>query len=79
MAERHMLRRLFAGCLAPVGAKTSVAAGALTLEGVVLSTDGKTIVKASSTLPMTDYQSLGVQVAEELIANGADRLLSTTK
>jgi len=81
MAERHMLRRLFAGCLAPVGAKTTISSGGVTpvgevlLEGVVLSRDGVTVVKAKSSRPADQFEALGIEVAEALIANGADKLL----
>ena len=51
MAERSMLRRLFAGCLAPVGAVTRIADGQLSLTGVVLSRDGKTCLLYTSPSP----------------------------
>ncbi len=75
MAERHMLRALFAGCLAPVGARTSMINGKLTLTGVVLSTDGQTRVEATASDSADQYAPLGQRVAKKLIASGADRLL----
>ena len=75
MAERSMLRRLFAGCLAPVGASTTVHCGKLTLEGIVLSQDGREKVHAVESQPIDQSQSLGQLVADQLIANGADRFL----
>ena len=77
MAERSMLRRLFAGCLAPVGAVTVVEAGELTLTGVVLSSDGKTRVEAVKSLPVEESAELGVAVAEALLEKGADVLLKS--
>ena len=76
MAERSMLRTLFAGCLAPVGANTVVKDGQLTLEGIVLSVDGKEKVSVSMSRPVAQSRELGAAVAKELIAKGADKFLS---
>lgn len=83
MAERSMLKTLFAGCLAPVGAQTFFSdtdigengVPFLTLQGVVLSPDGKQRVIASHSLPMGESRKLGVVVAEALLAEGAEHLL----
>src|SRR6516165_3484020 len=45
-AERAMLRSLGGGCHVPIGAKTSLAGGAITLQGVVLSPDGRRRINA---------------------------------
>jgi len=77
MAERSMLKTLFAGCLAPVGCHTTIVDQQLTLHGAVLSKDGKEKVSASETKPMTDSKELGQSVAKALIAKGADKYLKT--
>ena len=77
MAERHMLRALFAGCLAPVGAHTQINGDKLTLTGVVLSTDGQQRIEAAHTLPAEQFADLGKHVAKQLIENGAEALLRT--
>ena len=79
MAERSMLRRLFAGCLAPVGAVTAVDSGQLTLTGVVLSCDGVTRIEATMSHPMEASTELGVVVAEVLLEKGADALLKSPR
>ena len=79
MAERSMLRTLFAGCLAPVGAKTEVLDGELTLTGIVLSRDGQEKVHATGTLPLEQSENLGQSVAEQLITSGADRFLQSLR
>ncbi|QEG23655.1 hydroxymethylbilane synthase [Mariniblastus fucicola] len=79
LAERAMLRRLFAGCLAPVGARCDITGTTLTLTGVVLSRDGKIRTEASDSAPLNDYELLGISVAEKLIAAGADKLLAAAK
>lgn len=79
MAERHMLRALFAGCLAPVGAVTGVSDQTLTLTGVVLGTDGRTRIEASASSFLDEYAALGQRVAKELVDNGADVLLKSAQ
>jgi hydroxymethylbilane synthase len=75
MAERAMLRRLFAGCLAPVGAVTKVQSQVVQLTGVVLSRDGQTRIQCSNAGPVDRPGDLGVQVAEALMEQGAEELL----
>ena len=75
MAERHMLRALFAGCLAPVGALTKVKDETLTLTGVVLSVDGQTRIEVSSSSSLGEFATLGQSVAKGLVDKGADNLL----
>ena len=76
MAERRMLQRLFAGCLAPVGARTHVNEGQLELTGVVLSPDGTERLLACETAQTSEFESLGNRVAEALLDQGANRWLS---
>lgn len=79
MAERAMLRRLYAGCLAPVGTRCETAINTLTLTGVVLSVDGKERIEATCSSAYDGHEALGVHVAEELIKNGAGKLLAAAK
>jgi len=79
MAERHMLRALFAGCLAPVGAVTKVSDQTLELTGVVLSVDGLTRVEASESSSLDQYAALGLSVAKALVDKGADKLLKSAQ
>ena len=67
LAERAMLKRLFAGCLAPVGARCHVNDGQLSLTGVVLSRDGKQRVEATESSSPESFVELGKSVAETLI------------
>ncbi len=75
MAERMMLKTLFAGCLAPVGANTWVESGVLTLEGIVLSKDGKDKVQFTACDDLAKSLLIGKQVAEQLIEKGASEFL----
>ncbi|MDA8562967.1 hydroxymethylbilane synthase [Mariniblastus sp.] len=82
-AERSMLKALFAGCLAPVGASTTVVSvdgvSRLTLTGVVLSTDGTERLQSTHTMPLEDSIKLGKIVAEQLMYQGAERLLKSVR
>lgn len=75
-AERSLLARLEGGCLVPVGALGRVEDGEVTLAAVVLPTDGSREVRAEGRAPAGDAAPLGRRVAEELIADGADRILA---
>jgi hydroxymethylbilane synthase len=77
-AERSCLRTLKAGCHAPVGVSTTWdrATGQLHLEAVVLSANGQTRLHAEMSGPSAEPEALGIAVANELIARGAEPLLS---
>lgn len=83
IAERALLKALFAGCLAPVGASTAVSAcdgnSNLMLTGVVLSTDGTERMQSTQTMPLARSIELGQAVARLLMDQGADRLLKNVR
>lgn len=74
-AERRLLAALRAGCHAPLGVKTRLAANQLRLEAVVLSTDGKVRLFAAADGMPADPESLGDQVARELVKMGAGKFV----
>lgn len=76
IAEREMLRQLQGGCLAPIGAVSSVNDGDLVLDGVVLSKDGQQKICAKSNGPQTDPEAVGRQVAEMLKSQGAEKVMA---
>jgi hydroxymethylbilane synthase len=75
-AERALLRGLGGGCQVPVGAAAKVDAGRLTLRGVVLSPDGRERVEAEIAGAAADAESLGTQLASQLLERGAEQLLA---
>jgi hydroxymethylbilane synthase len=80
IAERAMLATLRGGCLAPVGAWGRVEAGGqVRLDGVVLSGDGSQKLSASATGDPHAAESIGRQVAENLIAQGAAELIQASR
>lgn len=73
-SERAVLRRLEAGCTAPIGALAQLSEGTLTLEAIVCSPDGSRLLRqtlATADVSVTGAEDLGVQLAEELLAAGA--------
>lgn len=82
-AERAFLRGLQAGCALPVGAYAAVADGALSLQGCVMSLDGRARIELRRQVeaPLCDESlatahTLGEALAKEALANGAGELLS---
>jgi hydroxymethylbilane synthase len=76
LAERALLTRLRAGCLAPVGAWARDDEGVLRLDGVVLSPDGRKRIVSTSWGDIHRPEALGVEVAHGLIAQGAMELIA---
>ncbi|HET8614780.1 MAG TPA: hydroxymethylbilane synthase [Actinomycetales bacterium] len=74
-AERALLAALEAGCTAPVGALASVVDDELRLSGVAAATDGSVVLRGTLAGPVTDAATLGRRLAEQLLADGAARLV----
>jgi hydroxymethylbilane synthase len=79
IAERSLLAALRGGCLAPVGAWGRVENGLLHLDAVVLSGDGRERIAASASNHPSAAADLGEQVAEQLIAQGAEKLIAAAR
>lgn len=79
VAERTLLAKLEAGCLAPVGAHAEVSgsgtAAVLELKAVVVAEDGSAALRRAGRGSPADAAALGQQVAEELLAAGAADLM----
>ena len=75
-AERAMLRRLEGGCSVPVGALARTEAGKITLEGCVVSLDGRQKIRARLEGPADSPERIGEDLAEELLRKGAGAILA---
>ncbi len=75
LAERSMNRRLQGGCQVPIGAFAIHQGDQLWLRGLVGQLDGKRILQAQVSGPAAQAEMLGEQLAEKLIALGADAIL----
>jgi hydroxymethylbilane synthase len=78
-AERALLEHLRGGCMAPIGALGRVEAGQLYLSAVVLSADGARRLVAMNKDRLSEAESLGVRVADELLAQGAAELIASSR
>ncbi len=76
LAERALLRGLGGGCLVPIGASAHVEGEKLTLRGVVLPPDGTERIAAEARGPAIEAESVGRQLAEILLAQGARAFLT---
>jgi hydroxymethylbilane synthase len=74
-AERAFLSRLEGGCQIPIGALATVSGESLQLQGLVASLDGRTIVRGQAAGTVLSAAETGRQLAESLIADGADAIL----
>ena len=78
-AERALNTRLEGGCQVPIAAYAIAhpdQPGQLWLRGLVGSNDGETILRAESSADESDFESLGIAVAEDLLGQGAAELLA---
>ncbi len=74
-AERAMNAELNGGCQAPVAGYAQIENDLLTLRGLVASTDGKIIYRAQHSGAPALAESIGLHVAQDLIAQGARQIL----
>lgn len=76
MAERAMNTRLQGGCQVPIGGFATLNGEELELNALVGSLDGSTIIRASGKALQRDAEQLGIRIAEQLLAQGADKILA---
>lgn len=75
MAERAFLHRLEGGCQVPIAGHATIDEDQLHLTGLVAELDGRNVIKASVEGPCHQAVSLGVNLAEALLAQGAGDIL----
>jgi len=75
-AERTLLETLGGGCKVPIGAWGRLVNGELTLDGVVASIDGQSLVRDQVIGAVDRAADLGRQLAEQLQGQGAAALLA---
>jgi len=74
-AERAFLHRLEGGCQVPIAAHGKLENGRLTLCGLVADIDGSKMIKETLCGPEAESESIGIDVAERLLAKGAKPIL----
>lgn len=75
-AERAMNRKLEGGCQVPIAGFAQIDDGILTLRGRVANEDGSTLLRAQAKGDTTEAESIGLAVANDLLAQGADEILA---
>jgi hydroxymethylbilane synthase len=75
-AERAVSRALAGSCEVPLGAYAEMREGAIYLRGFVATPDGKRMAFAELTGLPSDPEALGLTLANELRAQGADEILA---
>ena len=74
-AERAFLKKLEGGCQVPIAAYAKPVGTALQVDGLVGSIDGKRLIRHQVEGPVENAESLGIELAEILLAKGAKEIL----
>lgn len=75
-AERAVAGRLEANCQSPIASFATLNGGAISLHGLVASSDGKRVLRESLAGDAADAERLGADLAERLLSLGAAELLA---
>ncbi|MFS1523255.1 hydroxymethylbilane synthase [Microbulbifer sp. 2304DJ12-6] len=75
-AERALVKHLNGGCQVPIGCYAELQDGSLWLRGLVGSPDGSTLIRAECRGAASSGAVLGTQLAKQLLADGADKILA---
>lgn len=74
-AERAMNKRLNGGCQVPIAGFAQLIEGQIFMRGLVGNPDGSVLYRAESSGDSDQAEAIGIQIAEDLLAQGADKLL----
>lgn len=74
-AERALCRHINGGCMVPLAAFAQIKGGALTLEGLVASMDGRQILRVKEQGSPLQAVQIGTRAAEVLLQQGAEKIL----
>ena len=78
-AERAFLNRLEGGCQVPIAGHARISGNQLVLTGLVAELDGSRVIKGVKSGRLDWPETVGIQLAEELLARGADKILEKLK
>jgi len=78
-AERAFLRRLEGGCQVPVGARAAADRNGVTLAGMVAEASGGRLFRGEISGARAEAASLGVELAERLLDQGAGAVLAEAR
>jgi len=75
-AERAMNRRLAGGCQVPIGGFALIDGDEVWLRGLVGKPDGTEMLYSDARAKVEDAEALGEVIADDLLSQGADRILA---
>lgn len=75
LAERAVNNHLQGGCQVPIGAFAQLNKDQITIDALVGATDGSKIIQRQITGHRDDAEKLGVEIAQQLLDDGAGELL----
>jgi hydroxymethylbilane synthase len=75
-AERAMNARLQGGCQVPIAGFAELQNGQLFMRGLVAKPDGSRVLRAEKTGSIEQAEVLGTAIAEDLLLQGADKILA---
>ena len=76
LAERALNRRLEGGCQVPIGCYAELEGDQVWLRGLVGRPDGTKVLRDEIRGPAKEAEALGIQLADRLLAAGADTILA---
>lgn len=76
-AERQFLNTLHGGCSVPIGCHAKIENNNMNIEGCILTEDGVEKLSAAKIFGTEDYAVAGKLLAEDLLAQGASRIIDT--
>jgi hydroxymethylbilane synthase len=75
IAERSLNKHLNGGCQVPIACYAVLEGDQIWLRGLVGDPSGNLLLRAEARAPQAQAQALGVQVADALLAQGAEKIL----
>lgn len=77
--ERDFLKTLMGGCSTPIGAYAEISGDHIRFRGNILRSDGSEKLEIEEWIPMNQSEGLGIRAAEELLTQGADKIVQSIR
>jgi hydroxymethylbilane synthase len=77
--ERAFLNRLEGGCQVPIAGHGRISEKQFAITGLVAEVDGSRVIKGEKSGPLDSAETIGIDLAEDLLAAGADKILEKLK
>jgi hydroxymethylbilane synthase len=74
-----LVSRLGGGCQMPIGAFAQVSGPSMSMTSIVVALDGGRVARAEARGVTSSPERLGIEVAERLLAQGADAILASAQ